>query len=84
MSFTPLSLLFHEQQAKCIASELFKVCWSCAKGSFRHSCCVLDYLLQNYTDQVCVYTPTVVLLPPQVTKNEVGCLSDVLHHFFMS
>ncbi len=55
LNVTPLPFFFLPQKkAKCIVSELFKVCWSCSKGSFRHACYVLDYFLQNYTDQVCV------------------------------
>lgn len=40
------------QRAKCITSALFKVFWEGARGSFYHTCRVLDYLIRFYSDQV--------------------------------
>lgn len=43
---------FLAKKARDIAAAVFKIFWPSAKGSLHHACCVLDYLLRSYADEV--------------------------------
>lgn len=43
---------FLSKKAREITAAILKVFWPSAKGSLHHACCVLDYLLRSYADEV--------------------------------
>lgn len=43
---------FVAKKARDLTTAVLKVFWPSAKGSLHHACCVLDYLLRSYADQV--------------------------------
>lgn len=43
---------FLGKKARELTSAVLKVFWPSAKGSLHHACCVLDYLLRSYADEV--------------------------------
>lgn len=44
---------FLGKKARSITAAVLKVFWPSARGSLHHACCVLDYLLRSYADEVC-------------------------------
>lgn len=40
------------KKARELTAAVLKVFWPSAKGSLHHACCVLDYLLRSYADEV--------------------------------
>lgn len=53
---------FLGKKARSITAAVLKVFWPSAKGSLHHACCVLDYLLRSYADEVRELTLRIVLL----------------------
>lgn len=43
---------FLGKKARELTAAVLKVFWPSAKGSLHHACCVLDYLLRSYADEV--------------------------------
>ncbi|CAN0391565.1 unnamed protein product, partial [Ectocarpus sp. 12 AP-2014] len=43
---------FLAKKARELTAAVLKVFWPSAKGSLHHACCVLDYLLRSYADEV--------------------------------
>ena len=40
------------KKARELTAAILKVFWPSARGSLHHACCVLDYLLRSYADEV--------------------------------
>lgn len=43
---------FLAKKVRELTMAVLKVFWPSAKGSLHHGCCVLDYLLRYYADEV--------------------------------
>lgn len=43
---------FLAKKTRELTAAVLKVFWPSAKGSLHHACCVLDYLLRSYADEV--------------------------------
>ncbi len=43
---------FLAKKARELTAAILKVFWPSARGSLHHACCVLDYLLRSYADEV--------------------------------